>query len=68
MPAFRKRDLSLSLCYYSARCGLAAVLSQAQRTAQQVNPGRSPRKQAPPLLNGLIMAWIRRNAIVEPCY
>lgn len=44
------------------------VLSQAQARAQEVSPERDPCKQAPVLLNGPIMAWIRRNVFMEPCY
>lgn len=30
--------------------------------------GQPGEKQAPVLLNGPIMAWIRRNVFMEPCY
>lgn len=44
------------------------VLSQAEARAREVSLERGPRKQAPVLLNGLIMGWIRRNVFMEPCY
>ena len=34
----------------------------------QASQERDPRKQAPVLLNGPIMAWITRNVIMETCY
>lgn len=42
------------------------MLSQTKARAQEVRPGRDTRKQAPVLLNGPIMAWIRRNVFMEP--
>lgn len=66
-PRAASRGSIIRLCFFwSLRCGLAGMLSQTKARAQEVRPGRDTWKQAPVLLNGPIMAWIRRNVFLEP--
>lgn len=58
----------ISLRFYFLNCGSVGLLNQACVSAQKVSAERGPHEQASVLLNGPIMASIRRNVFMEPCY